>query len=93
MAKNLEGGGLDTIFQQDLLAISPILKSELGVYIALTCEVGVWGPHNGKHLSNQTYSVLNRAGSYLESAGSEGSCPVMPSEGGEDSHRIPVQYE
>ena len=52
-----------------------------------------YGVRSGERLANQPDSFLNRAVSYLTSAGGEVSCPVLPCKGVENRHRIPVQDE
>ena len=69
MAENLEGGGIDLIWRRFLLAIELILKSDMNVYLALTCEAGVWGPHISKNLDNRPHGVLNHMVLCLTSSG------------------------
>ena len=73
-----------------MLVIAPILKSETNIYLTLTYEGGLWGPHSRESLSHLLYRVLDHEGFYLMSAGGKVSCLVLPHEGVEDSHRILV---
>ena len=65
MAENLEGDGLDSIRRRVLLDVARILESDPDVYLSLTCEAGVWFPHSGERLDNQTYGFHNHVGYYL----------------------------